>query len=414
MINVMETAAESQAEQARTELIQTLIDQGHIRSPQVEAAFRAVPREVFVPEGTPLDKVYAVDDAVATKRDEHGVIISAISATYIQALMIEQVDISEGMSVLEIGSGGYNAALLAEAVGPTGTVVSVDIDPEVVANAKRALHAAGYADRVEVVQADAEHGLDAAGPFDRIIVTVGAWDIAPAWLEQLTAAGVIVVPLRMNGITRTIAFRRVGAHLQSTSAQVAGFVAMQGDGAHEDKVLELPDGHGRHVRLRFDDHAPAGPHLLDGALAAGRATVWSGVQFPHRVSFADLHLWLACGAPGFCKVAADEGIQMAPAGGGWFPFGVVRGDSLAYLVTRKLPDDAGVEFGAAAFGAHAEHAATAMAEQIRAWDADARSGPGPDFAIWPKHTPDTDLPAGAAVIDKTYSRVTVSWPKPAR
>jgi protein-L-isoaspartate(D-aspartate) O-methyltransferase len=29
--------------------------------------------------------------------------------------------------VLEIGSGGYNAALLAEVVGPGGRVVSVDI-----------------------------------------------------------------------------------------------------------------------------------------------------------------------------------------------------------------------------------------------------------------------------------------------
>jgi protein-L-isoaspartate(D-aspartate) O-methyltransferase len=45
--------------------------------------------------------------------------------------MIEQSELGPGMSVLEIGSGGCNAALLAEVVGPAGHVVSVDVDPEV-------------------------------------------------------------------------------------------------------------------------------------------------------------------------------------------------------------------------------------------------------------------------------------------
>jgi protein-L-isoaspartate(D-aspartate) O-methyltransferase len=43
------------------------------------------------------------------------------------------------MRVLEIGSGGYNAALIAELVGPDGEVTTVDIDPFVVDRAQRYL-----------------------------------------------------------------------------------------------------------------------------------------------------------------------------------------------------------------------------------------------------------------------------------
>lgn len=34
-------------------------------------------------------------------------------------------------------------------------------------------------------------------PYDRIVVTVGAWDIPPAWVDQLAQGGTLTVPLRM-------------------------------------------------------------------------------------------------------------------------------------------------------------------------------------------------------------------------
>jgi protein-L-isoaspartate(D-aspartate) O-methyltransferase len=177
----------------RDALVDRLRTGGMITSLVVEQAFRSVPRHAFVPAGTPLEVAYNADESVATKTDEHGVIISSISAPFIQARMIEQAELGPGMSVLEIGSGGYNAALLAEVVGLDGQVVSADIDPEVTDRASALLEAAGYRRRVTVVLADAEHGLPEFGPFDAVIVTAGAWDIPPAWLEQLATGGVIVV-----------------------------------------------------------------------------------------------------------------------------------------------------------------------------------------------------------------------------
>ncbi|HEX2418500.1 MAG TPA: methyltransferase, FxLD system, partial [Micromonosporaceae bacterium] len=277
MAQALDVSKPDRAAQLRHALVDKLLATNMITSPRVEAAFRIVPRHVFVPADTPLEDVYHVDRSVITKRDEHGAHQSSVSATYIQARMIEQADVQPGMRVLEIGSGGYNAALLAEVVGDKGQVVSVDIDPEIADRAATLLHEIGHDSRVRVLRADAARGVPGEAVFDRILVTVGAWDIPPALLEQLAADGVIVVPLRMNGVTRTIAFRRHGDALIGTSSEVAGFVPMQGDGAHPERILQLPDRHGRHVNLRFDGDTPDDPSRLDGVLATDRTDRWSGV-----------------------------------------------------------------------------------------------------------------------------------------
>ncbi|MGH4018216.1 MAG: hypothetical protein ACRDT0_03015 [Pseudonocardiaceae bacterium] len=102
--------------------------------------------------------------------------------------------------------------------------------------ARRLLDATGY-ERVNVVLADAESGISDYGPYERIIVTVGAWDIPPAWVEQLAPEGRLVVPLRVRGLTRSLELERDGDHLVSRSAEICGFVAMQGAGAHREQLL---------------------------------------------------------------------------------------------------------------------------------------------------------------------------------
>ena len=85
-----------------------------------------------------------------------GVNLSSVSGPWLQAKMIAQAGIEPGMRVMEIGSAGYNAALLSEVAREH--VVTVDIDPDITARASAALDAAGYAGRVTVVTADGEHG----------------------------------------------------------------------------------------------------------------------------------------------------------------------------------------------------------------------------------------------------------------
>jgi protein-L-isoaspartate(D-aspartate) O-methyltransferase len=179
----------------RNQLADGLVADGTIVSDRVEAAFRVVPRHVFAP-GVALAEVYA-RAIVVVKRDEHGVPVSTISAPEIQAGMLEQAGIEPGMRVLEIGSGGFNAALIAELAGPPGQVTTVDIDPDVTARAAELLVRAGYPE-VRVVLADAELGVPRYAPYDRVIVTAGAWDIPPAWTDQLARVISILRPAVFN------------------------------------------------------------------------------------------------------------------------------------------------------------------------------------------------------------------------
>src|SRR5512142_2896736 len=113
-----ETVAELQQK-----LIETLKKSGALKSAVVEQAFLAVPRHLFLPN-EPLERAYA-DIAIAVKRGEEGEWTSSSSQPAIMAIMLEQLDPRPGQRVLEIGAGtGFNAALLAHLVGPTGQVVS--------------------------------------------------------------------------------------------------------------------------------------------------------------------------------------------------------------------------------------------------------------------------------------------------
>ncbi|MBP2702184.1 hypothetical protein JOL79_00030 [Microbispora sp. RL4-1S] len=105
------------ADRLRADLVTALKERGSIRSPEVAEAVAKVPRERFAPEA-PLDAAYSVWDVVVTKRDADGKATSSISAPWLQAEMLEGARLTRGARVLEIGSGGYNAALIAEIVGP--------------------------------------------------------------------------------------------------------------------------------------------------------------------------------------------------------------------------------------------------------------------------------------------------------
>jgi protein-L-isoaspartate(D-aspartate) O-methyltransferase len=182
------------AESLRHTLADQLREQGAVHTDRVDAAVRAVPRHLFVP-GVPLHEAYT-DDIVRTKHDDDGVAISAASQPRIVALMLEQLEVEPGHRVLEIGAGtGYNAALLAHLVGDHGRVTTIDVDDDIVAGARTALAASGYTN-INVVLGDGALGNPDGASFDRVIATVGAWDVPPAWLAQMTPDGRLVVPLR--------------------------------------------------------------------------------------------------------------------------------------------------------------------------------------------------------------------------
>ncbi|MFJ5608208.1 methyltransferase, FxLD system [Streptomyces sp. NPDC093221] len=403
------TVEPDEAVRLRNSTVDTLCAEGWITSPEVEAVMRAVPRHAFAPEAN-LEKAYEPYAAVITKTDEHGVQLSSVSAPQIQALMLEQAQVRSGMRVLEIGSGGLNAAYLAELVGRDGEVTTVDIDAVVTDRASRLLDEHGYS-RVTVVTADAAQPIPNLGTVDVVMVTVGAWDVPPTWIDQLKPDGRLVVPLRMRGLTRSIAFTRVGDHLESESAKICGFVPMQGSTAHNEELL-LVNGTPE-IGLRFDDGLPSDPSLLDNAVTFPRFEMWTGVTIGVSELLDTLQMHLAIALPGFCVMAVDPDLDsgiVAPANKG-FSLAAIddRGRTFAYLTTRRTEDNKHVEFGVHALGPDAAAFAEAVAGHLHGWADEHRGGPGPVIRVYPAGTPGDQI-SGDRVIDKVHSRISLSWP----
>ena len=228
-------------------------------SDAVAQAMRVVPRHLFLPE-VPAELAYR-DDAIVTRRDPNGQPTSSSSQPKIMAIMLDQLGLAPGHRVLEIGAGtGYNAALMKHLVGPGGTVVTVDLDEEVAAEAAAHLGAAGYPD-VTVVAADGAAGYPPGAPYDRIIATVGVSDLAPAWLAQLGPGGRIVVPLDLRGSQRSVAFERDPDGpaesgrpevWRSRSVVPCGFMRMRGSLAGPERTRVTGDypGTGAHAARR--------------------------------------------------------------------------------------------------------------------------------------------------------------------
>lgn len=404
MTDAARPSPEETAGDLRAAMVERLRADGVACDERVAAALSTVPRHLFLP-GVAVEEACA-NRAVVLKRDSAGGSMSSVSEPGIVAAMLEQLDVRPGQRVLEIGSGGYNAALLAELVGPRGRVVSVDIDPEVVERAQRGLAAAGCP-AVDVLCSDGTYGAPWLGPFDRVIVTVGAWDLAPAWTAQLAPDGRLVVPLRIRGLTRSIAFEPVGGHLAGRSSLPCGFVPMQGAGAHHERRLPLaPD-----VQLWLDGTEPAVAAVdgvPDGLLDAPRRAAWTGVSISRRTSLADLDLWLACAVPGYgvLRLRAPGAAGLEPALR-WGGSAALDGATLGYLTARPAGDAEHVELGAYGHGPAADALVGRLAGHVRDWDGARR--PGPRIDAWPADTPDERLPAAAGMVTKRHVRLAVDW-----
>ena len=156
-------------------------------------------------------------------------------------MMLEQLRVVPGMRVLEIGAGaGYNAALLAELVGPVGSVTTIELDPELASEAAAHLAVAGYSPaRARVIAGDGWAGWAEGAPWDRIEATVGVWDISPAWVEQLASGGVLLAPLWLGVTDVSVALRKRAGALVSESWALCGFVRLRGAGAGQPPLVRI-------------------------------------------------------------------------------------------------------------------------------------------------------------------------------
>jgi protein-L-isoaspartate(D-aspartate) O-methyltransferase len=383
-------------------MVRELREQGAVKSELVAAAFATVPRHLFAP-GEPLEAAYAPQGIVMAKRGPDGLALSVMSAPHLQAVMLEQAGIEPGMRVLEVGSGGYNAALIQEITGGSGQVTTVDIDADITDRAGACLAAAGY-DGVNVVLADAEDGVPGRAPYDRIIVTAGTWDIPPAWMSQLAAGGRLIVPLRMRGLTRSIAFGRDGAGLVSHDYCLARFVPMQGDGAYDERKVILRDG----IVIQTDDpDVRLDAAALCGALDTPGLQRWSGASWdlPDELELFLTDKLPLAGRLHASEAVIDQGIIAQSARLG--VTALITGDSFAYRVKRANESTGGYESGVIAHGPQAGRLAGQYTDVLRQWARDYHRRGAALFRYLPRDAAPVPLPDGA--IAKRHGVVTISW-----
>lgn len=225
---------------------------------RVAAAFRAVPRAVFLPN-TPPERANA-DVPVYTSKDQRGEFIGGSDQPSQLARVLTNAQLEPGQNVLEIGTGsGYSAALLQHIVGERGNVTTIELDREFAESASDALQRARAA-RVNVVNADGAGGYSPRASYDRIISTVGMWDIPEAWVKQLRPGGLIIAPIYLDGLQVVCVLQpdRTEGTLYSDCNRTASFVRMRGPQGPPAQYLHL--GGGSALRL-YSNNA----YKLDGA-----------------------------------------------------------------------------------------------------------------------------------------------------
>jgi protein-L-isoaspartate(D-aspartate) O-methyltransferase len=200
---------------------------GGIRDRRVLDALRAIDRASFLPH----DARWAayLDEPVAIGLGQ------TCSQPSMVAFMLDKLELSPGLRVLEVGAGcGYAAAAIALLCSPGGSVLAAEIQGELAsmarANLTVALSRRGFASicEVEVLEADGSEGFPGRSPFDRILLSAGVSLTSfreGALLSQLAEGGILIYPEARGQLHRVL---RKGGRLARKSWSGVSFVQLKG------------------------------------------------------------------------------------------------------------------------------------------------------------------------------------------
>jgi SAM-dependent methyltransferase len=237
------------------------------------------------------------------------------------------------MRVLQIGTGsGYLAALIAELIGVTGHVVSIEIDPEVSAATRANLERTGYG-HVECVVADGLHGHAPGGPYDRIVATAACFDVPSAWVEQLAPSGFMTLPLSLTQRASLYPIVWLQKAPRGLVGGVApglpgvGFVPLYGPAVahsvlYDTEIGKIETAVGMHLRGLIGNRQPDHGLWLTGLLETATAVLsdWENHQRwdPRSISSRALTLWREANQPGLSSFVFHVGDEpIGPSGHRW-------------------------------------------------------------------------------------------------
>ncbi|GAA4053536.1 methyltransferase domain-containing protein [Streptomyces shaanxiensis] len=201
-------------------LASVLMEKGALKADWLPA-FKAVPRELFVPDviwpgragmnrqgdrvirseepDTWWEAVYQDapittqwDDGAYTGPGKGRIPSSSSSMPTMVFSMLDALDVDAGQRVLEIGTGtGWNAALLSHRLGGEN-VFTVELDGTSAREARKRLNDAGF-DPVSII-GDGAEGYPEGAPYDRLIATASIGSVPRRWIEQTKPGGIILAP----------------------------------------------------------------------------------------------------------------------------------------------------------------------------------------------------------------------------
>lgn len=178
------------------DLIDSLIEDGWLKTPRIIKAFKKIKRADFMPDE--IKHLAEINEALPIGFGQ------TISQPLTVAFMFEQLEPRPGDNILDIGSGsGWTTALLAEIVGKKGRVTAIELIPELKEFGEK--NAAKYSfikkKIVRFICADGSDGYKKEAPFDKILVSAAAKEVPKAWKDQLKIKGRIVCPINSSILT---------------------------------------------------------------------------------------------------------------------------------------------------------------------------------------------------------------------
>ncbi len=190
----------------RAAMVDRYIVHRGVRSAQVLAAMRAVPREKFLPAEL---SEFAYEDVPLLIAEGQ-----TIPQPHVVAMMIEALALEGGERVLEIGTGsGYSTAVLAQIAKEVYTVECIG---QLAEKSAAALAALGCTN-VHVLHGDGTLGWPDHAPYDAILVAAGGPSVPESLKAQLKIGGRLVIPVGGNRrLQELVRVTRVAAHEYTT------------------------------------------------------------------------------------------------------------------------------------------------------------------------------------------------------
>lgn len=170
----------------REEFVKKLQNKGVAKNPRVAAALKDINRADFMITGDPEQdepqKIYAGQ---------------TISQPYTVAFMLDILDLEPGQKILDVGSGsGWTTTLLAHITGEEGSVIGVEIEPELISFGQKNLEKYQF-EFAKITESNKNtYGAPEYAPYDRILISAEATESAIKILsKQLKPNGVLVGPI---------------------------------------------------------------------------------------------------------------------------------------------------------------------------------------------------------------------------